>query len=147
MLAQGPKRPEFEALGGRVTFMKADFFQPQPISGAEAGLYFIRQIIHNYNDADVVRIFRAFIPALEKTDSSSSSPILINDMVLPAANTKPKVEEHALRQIDIAMLSALGAKQRTLSEFQALVKEADPRYEVCSRTVPVAWISLGEARH
>jgi hypothetical protein len=133
MLAQGPKRPEFAALGGRVTFMQSDFFQPQLIAGNEAGLYFIRQIVHNYNDADVVRIFRAFVPALEKTDnsgSSSSTPILINDMVLPAANTKTKVEEHALRQIDVAMLSALGAKQRTLSEFTTLLKEADPRYEV-----------------
>ncbi|KAI0154907.1 putative O-methyltransferase [Xylariaceae sp. FL1272] len=124
MLAQGPKRPDYPPVENRVTFMRYDFFQPQPL--VDVGLFFLRQIIHNYNDETSVRIFRSFVPAMEKR----SANLLINDIVLPAANTEPKVEEHHLRQVDIAMLNGYGAKQRTLKEFSSLLKEADERFEI-----------------
>ncbi|KAJ5266788.1 O-methyltransferase [Penicillium angulare] len=128
MLAQGPKFPGFVEVKDRVTFMQHDFFQPQPIPGSTAGLYFIRQIIHNYNDKDAAKIFLNLVPALEQ--NAGKSRILINDMVLPEANKIRKVEENALRQIDMAMLTGYGAKQRTVQEFEAVLKAADTRYEI-----------------
>lgn len=41
-----------------------------------------------------------------------------------------KFEEHGLRQLDIAMLVVLGAKQRTAREFEQPLKRADERLEV-----------------
>ena len=132
MLSQGPRREGFADLGGRVTFMQYDFYTPQPIH--DAGLFFLRQVTHNYNDETCIRIFRAFVPALEQC--ADGTALLINDMILPGANEKPKVEELALRQVDMAMLTGYGAKQRTKKEFLKLLKEADPRFEVSSYHLP-----------
>ncbi|EED13646.1 O-methyltransferase, putative [Talaromyces stipitatus ATCC 10500] len=126
MLEEGPKRADFPRVKDRVLFMQYSFYDPQPIT--DAGLFFLRQVIHNYPDDVCVKIFKSFIPALEKCDRGTS--LLINDMVLPPPNTEPKVEEHHLRQIDIHMLNGYAAKQRTLREFQHLLKQADPRLEV-----------------
>ncbi|KAI1827428.1 putative O-methyltransferase [Xylaria intraflava] len=126
MLVEGPKRADYPPVEKRVSFMQYDFNQPQPVHNA--GLFFMRQIIHNYNDETSVKIFKSFVPAMEKCSPNTS--LLINDMVLPPANTEPKVQEHHLRQIDMAMLNGYAAKQRTLKEFTDLLKEADSRFEV-----------------
>lgn len=126
MLSQGPKLPDFIHVQNRVTFMRYDFFQPQPIESA--GLFFLRQIAHNYPDDVCINIFKNFVPALEKCGPGTS--LLLNDMVLPQANTVPKVEEHLLRQLDMAMLNSYAARQRTLKEFTKLLHEADPRLKV-----------------
>lgn len=106
--------------------MQYSFYDPQPI--ADAGLFFLRQIIHNYTDDVSIKIFRSFVPAMEKC--APGTGLLINDMILPAANEITKVEEHHLRQIDLAMLNGYAAKQRTLKEFEKLLKDADERFEV-----------------
>jgi trans-aconitate methyltransferase len=126
MLSQGPKLPKFDQVQERVAFMQYDFFATQPIQHAE--LFLLRQILHNYNDDKCIRILRSFLPALEK--SALGTAILINDMILPTANTKPKVEEHALRQLDMAMLGGYAAKQRTLEEFNRLLESADSRFKI-----------------
>jgi len=112
---------------GRVSFMQYSFYEPQPVT--DAGLFFLRQVIHNYPDDVCVKIFKSFVPAMEK--SAHDTSLLINDMILPQANVEQKVEEYHLRQIDIHMLNGYAAKQRTLLEFETLLKEADPRFEVC----------------
>ncbi|TAQ89050.1 hypothetical protein B7494_g2627 [Chlorociboria aeruginascens] len=126
MLAQAFKDSKMEALKDRITFMQYDFFQPQPIHDANA--YFLRQVIHNYNDIDAIRIFRNFVPALERC--LANTPLLINDTILPQANEVSAFEEHPLRQVDMAMLVVVGAKQRTTREFLELLKKADERYTI-----------------
>lgn len=154
MLAQGrnscddnPKDRDAHANSptqSRLTFMQHDFFTPQPIR--DANVYFFRQCFHNYNDADCVRILQALVPALECC--STGTPLLINDIVLPEPGRVEltgtgaglgeegerglwtKFEEHGLRQLDIAMLVLLGAKQRTAREFEQVLRTADERFEV-----------------
>ncbi|CAG8117134.1 unnamed protein product [Penicillium olsonii] len=126
MLEQGPKRDDFSLVQDRVSFMQYSFYEPQPVT--DAGLFFLRQVIHNYPDDVCVKIFKGFVPAMEKCAADTS--LLINDMLLPPANVEPKVDEHHLRQIDIHMLNGYAAKQRTLAEFTQLLKEADERFEV-----------------
>ena len=106
--------------------MQHDFFTPQPIH--DAGAFFIRQCIHNYNDKDSTRILSGFVPALEQCDPGT--PLLINDTVLPLPGVKTRFEEHSLRQVDMAMMVGYGAKQRTEREFLKLLKDADERFEV-----------------
>lgn len=125
MLAQGRAR-NLSDIEGRISFMKHSFFHPQPISGA--GAFFIRQCTHNWCDRDVVKILKSFVPGLE--NSVPGTPLLINDTVLPVPGSKPLHEERALRQMDMLMFVVLGAKQRTAKEFEALLKEADARYEI-----------------
>lgn len=126
MLEQGPKRADYPRVADRVSFMQYSFYEPQPVT--DAGLFFLRQVTHNYPDDVCVKIFKSFVPAMEK--SSPGANLLINDMLLPPPNVEAKVEEYHLRQIDIHMLDGYAAKQRTLLEFETLLKEADPRFEV-----------------
>jgi hypothetical protein len=125
LLAQG-KAQNLSDLEGRVTFMEHDFFDPQP--ELNAGAYFIRQVVHNWNDADCVRILRNIVPAMEKC--ATNTPLLINEMILPEPGTRTRYEEHSLRQVDMLVMVSLGAKQRTLKEFQQLMHKADPRLQI-----------------
>lgn len=97
MLVEGPKLPEFKSVEKRVSFMQYDFREPQPVT--DAGLFMIRQVLHNYPDDVCVQIFKSFVPALEK--SASGTSILISEILLPEMNAEPKVQEHHLRQFDI----------------------------------------------
>jgi len=125
MLAQGEAllTPEVK---GRITFMQHDFFTPQPV--AHAGAFLVRQITHNWNDEECIKLLQNLIPALEK--SVPGTPLLINDTVLPDLGEKMAYEEYGLRQLDIAMFVVLGAKQRSEKEFRTLLKQADRRFKL-----------------
>ncbi|KAF2825226.1 O-methyltransferas-like protein [Ophiobolus disseminans] len=116
---------EFSDLNGRVTFMPHDFFTKQPVSRAAA--YLLRYITHNWSDADWIRIFRALVPALEK--SPTGTQLLINDVVLPALGEATRYHDNRMRQADILIMLVLGAKQRTEEEFRNLLSEADARFK------------------
>lgn len=125
MLAEG--RDSLSAdLAGRVTYLQHSFFEPQPIKDAAA--FLIRQCTHNWADHDVVTIFKSFVPGLE--NSSSDTPLLINDIIIPAPGTWARHQERVVRQVDMVMLVNCGAKQRTKAEFETLLKDADSRYEI-----------------
>ncbi|KAL9004068.1 MAG: hypothetical protein Q9188_003103 [Gyalolechia gomerana] len=113
-------------LRGRVTYLQHSFFEPQPTKDAAA--FLIRQCTHNWADDDVVTIFKSFVPGLEH--SSPDTPLLINDIIVPEPGTWPRHQERVVRQVDMVMLVNCGAKQRTKAEFELLLKEADPRYEI-----------------
>jgi trans-aconitate methyltransferase len=53
-----------EDLGDRVTFMKHDFFTPQPVKDAD--VYFFRAVFHNWPEKYCVRILQNLVPALKK---------------------------------------------------------------------------------
>lgn len=125
MLAEGRDSLD-DDLRGRVTFSHQSFFEPQPIKDAAA--FLIRQCVHNWADHDVVVIFKSFVPGLEQ--SSPDTPLLINDIIIPEPGTWPRHQERLVRQVDMIMLVNCGAKQRTKAEFESLLKEADPRYEI-----------------
>ncbi|EHK97155.1 putative Sterigmatocystin 8-O-methyltransferase [Glarea lozoyensis 74030] len=107
MLALGPKllTPD---LKDRISFTQASFFEPQKHLGAAA--YLIRQCTHNWADADVVRIFKSMVPALE-----GSAP----------GTTIERIWERERRHVDMVMLVCYGSKERTVKEFDKLLKEAD----------------------
>ncbi|KAK4221364.1 O-methyltransferase-domain-containing protein [Podospora fimiseda] len=131
---------------GRVTFQQHDFFQPQPVHDASA--FILRQVLHNYNDADAVKILTALVSTLEACPSTAR--LLINDIVLPESHTGDgavsKYEEHYLRRVDFCMMVALGAKQRSQSEFDQVLKTADKRFEIMNVWRNPLGIGLVEVR-
>ena len=130
MLIEGPKLLT-DDVRGRVSFKQHNFFEPQPPIGAAA--FILRQCTHNWCDGDVVNMFKAFIPALEA--SGPDTPLLINDYILPGLGAWPRHREREVRQMDMTMLISCGSKDRTEAELAALLKEADPRYEIRSAYV------------
>ncbi|VUC28458.1 unnamed protein product [Clonostachys rosea] len=126
MLDAAKHVPTNADVADRISYMKHDFFEAQPVKDAAA--FFMRQCTHNWSDRDVVRIFKGMVPGLEA--SGPGIPFLINDTIIPEPGSIPLHEERALRQMDMLMMIGLGAKQRTKAEFAALLKEADQRYEI-----------------
>ena len=125
MLTEGQKLLT-DDIRDRISFSKQSFFEPQPYKDAAA--FFLRQCVHNWANRDVVIMFKCLVPGLEA--SAPETPLLINDVVLPEAGTVPRLKEREMRQDDIAMMVIVGAKERTKAEFNALLKEADARYEI-----------------
>lgn len=107
-----------------LSFQHYDFFQPQPVY--DASVFLMRQVLHNYDDEESIKIIRAVIPAME----CCAGPLLINDLIIPKTGTIPRYQEEQLRKIDINMMVLLGAKQRSRVEWVKLIKEADERLEV-----------------
>ncbi|KAI0534671.1 O-methyltransferase [Xylaria digitata] len=125
MLAEGQKKLT-DDIRDRVGFSHHSFFDPQPCRDVAA--FLIRQCTHNWADDDCVKIFRSFVLGLE--GSNKYTPLLINDIIIPAPGEWPRHQERVVRQVDVVMLVNCGAKQRTKAEFEELLKKADPRFEI-----------------
>jgi hypothetical protein len=79
-----------EELRDRVSFMPHDFFNPQPVQGAD--VYFFRWIFHGWSDHSAVKILQSQIPALKK-----GARILINEWVMPDPSTISNWDERIMR--------------------------------------------------
>ncbi|KAM0811987.1 putative O-methyltransferase domain-containing protein [Seiridium cardinale] len=109
-----------------LTFQAHNFFSPQVLHGADA--YFLRQIMHDWPEAEAVSILRALIPALKP-----GARVLVSEYVVPA--TKRLNENQAMslldakmvRQMDLQMMAVFNSKERTVEDFAKLFAKADPR--------------------
>jgi hypothetical protein len=78
-------------VSGRVRFMAHDFFHDQPVV---AGVYFLRQIFHNWSDTYCVKILRALIPTLRP-----GARVIVNDICMPEPGSIPLWKERFLRYV------------------------------------------------
>lgn len=62
--------------GDNVSYQAHDFFDAQPIVGAD--VYFLRHVMHNHPDAECVAILRALLPALRE-----GGRVLVSEYVVP----------------------------------------------------------------
>lgn len=110
-----------------------DFFTPQPVKGARA--YSMHSILHDWSDEDGVRILENLKPALKQ----GYSRVLLNEIVLS--------EEHptlAATSMDMMMLAHLTARERTESDWKAILTRAG--FRICNiYTYPGVSESLIEA--
>ncbi|QPC72284.1 hypothetical protein HYE68_003036 [Fusarium pseudograminearum] len=112
-----------EDIRGRIDMMEYDFFTPQPIRHAD--VYLLRTILHDWPDADAVKILQGVVEAM-----CPSSRLLIMDMVLPQPGSGSKTFEAALRQKDLTMIQTFNAKEREVAEWAALLAKTDPRLKI-----------------
>ena len=80
----------------RITFMVHDFFNEQPVTGAD--LYLLRLVLHNWSDEDCVRILRALVPALK-----SGARVVVNELCLPELRSTSIFEEREMRCVKLAL--------------------------------------------
>lgn len=66
---------EYPALASRIVFAEHDFFKRQPTS---ADIFVFRHILHDWSDADCLRILRALVPTLK-----DGAKVLISEAVVP----------------------------------------------------------------
>lgn len=86
------------------------------IFDAGAKYYYLRNVLHNYPDEKCRAILRNLVDAMDK----ASSVILIDEMVLPNFGAPWQAT-----QLDITMMSALAATERTKKQWVELLQSAD----------------------
>ncbi|KAM3065297.1 hypothetical protein ACMFMG_004318 [Clarireedia jacksonii] len=114
----------------RISFQGHDFFTQQPIEGAD--VYLLRMILHDWQTVDASKILRQLIPALK----TSSSRILIMDVVLPKPGSLPATEEALFRARDMTMLQSFNSCERDLRDWEDLVTHADERFQIVNVVRP-----------
>jgi hypothetical protein len=104
----------------RLTIQGGDFFK-DALPACDA--YMLMNVIHDWTDADAVRILKAIRKAAPAT-----AKLLLIESLLPE-----KPEPHPVYMLDIVMLAVVGGRERKRSEYEALFGEAGFRLE---RVIP-----------
>jgi hypothetical protein len=118
------------ALDGRWETMPGDFFASVPAGG---DIYLLKRILHDWNDADSVRILRSCRAAM-----SDNGRVLIIDTVIPPGN-----DPHPSKLSDLAMMIVFDGKERTEDELAELLAAADLKL---NRVIPTSGsLSIVEA--
>ncbi|KAA8648044.1 hypothetical protein EYZ11_006105 [Aspergillus tanneri] len=107
----------------RIRFEVHDFFQAQPIHGAD--VYLLRQVLHNWSDKYARRILQALIPALKP-----GAKVVLNERVVPGYGEAHYLEEREVRDYDMYMLGWQNSQERTRDDWNALLQEADSRFKL-----------------
>ncbi len=102
---------EQAGLSNRCHLVGGSFFESVP-EGADA--YFMRHIIHDWDDEKSLTILRNCHTAMPE-----HSKLLVVDSVIPAGN-----EPFAGKFLDLVMLLIPGGKERTAEEFRSLFEQA-----------------------
>ena len=90
-------------------------------------IYIVRNILWNCTDEECVKIFRTFIPAMEK---NPSTVLLVNEMMSPKLGAFDRHVEQAYRRRDVTVMTMHNAKQRTEVEWKELLWKASPDFAV-----------------
>ncbi|KAL0935692.1 sterigmatocystin 8-o-methyltransferase [Colletotrichum truncatum] len=120
-----------EELKGRVSFQPHSFFEPQTL---QADLYMIKLILHDWPDAESIKILQGLTPALRP-----GSKVLFIDYVgkqgtveenAAAAAALPRSIQQMGTSTDLRMMGLFGAKERHVDAWKELFKRADKRFDV-----------------
>lgn len=100
---------ESQGVADRVSCVSGDFFTSVPAGDA----LLLSRVMHDWDDADAGRILGSCRAAMRPT-----SRLLIVDAILPERAS----QQPAAIRMDLHMLVLLGARERTASEFRALLE-------------------------
>lgn len=147
---------------GRVSFRGHDFFEPQPVRGAD--VYVFKKVLHDWPDADVSKILQAQVPALEPgarvliiehiVDRSGIDLDTGNDDTDTKAKAKtetttkgpvPRSFQRLSTATDLRMMALYNARERSLRDFRRVLRDADPRFEIVNvRIMPKSELGVFE---
>jgi hypothetical protein len=131
VVAGAPELLGQHGVATRVEIVAGSFFDTIPAGG---DLYISKNVIHDWADAEAITILSNIRAA-----ASPGSCLVLAELVLPQHN-----REFIGNWIDMEMLLAQGARERTQAEYGALLEKAGYRL---TRVVPTAGpISLVEAK-
>ena len=125
---------EQSGLSNRCEFVAGDFFQSVP-QGADA--YVLKSVIHDWNDDKSREILTTCRNAM-----SDDARLLLVERVMPQRLEATPSHQSAARS-DLTMLVALGAQERTETEFRNLLHSAG--FEL-TRIYPAGMVSVLEAK-
>ncbi|KXT14190.1 hypothetical protein AC579_2449 [Pseudocercospora musae] len=127
--AEGEQQVRSGNLGARIAdrirFQSHDFFTEQPVKSAD--VYLLRQICHNWNSDDCVRILSQIVPAM-----GPNSHVLVAEFILPTPGDMLSVNERFFRLYDINMMVLFNAMERDLAAREGSFQQADRRLKALS---------------
>ncbi|KAK8131340.1 O-methyltransferase family protein [Apiospora sp. TS-2023a] len=142
------------SVADRVSFREHSFFDPQPV---QADIYLIKLILHDWPDAECLRILRGLIPALRPGARVIILEYLGNvneeEEGKEGSGEKAGEEEAIPRSMkqygtatDVRVMALFNAKERPVSKWKSLVQEVDPRFKIEKvEAKPEAFFALIEA--
>jgi hypothetical protein len=115
----------------RVSFLPHSFFQDQPQEVADADVFFLRHILHDWPDAECLTILRNLTKCLKP-----SAKIILAEQLMPAVGEVPMSTERVMRALDMQMMVQFGSTERTLEDWKDLFRRADHRLILKGVTKP-----------
>ncbi|PVH79658.1 o-methyltransferas-like protein [Cadophora sp. DSE1049] len=100
-----------------IELMKYNFFEPQPVKGAL--IYYIRRCLHDWPDADCIKILKNIAAAMD----ASTSRLVISEVIIPEQGVDLETVWS-----DLTMMTFAGC-ERTLQQWEALLDAAGLRLE------------------
>jgi 6-hydroxytryprostatin B O-methyltransferase len=116
-------------LKSRATYQIHSFFDPQPVKGAD--VYFLRGILHDWPDADAIKIARQLVPAM-----GPNSRIVLFENVMPEFEDGSNALMHLTCALDMKMMATFNSRERTKTDWIELMKKADERLTLKKFTTP-----------
>ncbi|KAF4126250.1 O-methyltransferase [Geosmithia morbida] len=111
-------------LKDRVTFMAHNFFEPQPV---QADIYLIKLTLHDWPDAECLKILRALVPSMRK-----GAKILFVDYV--SKQETPDDLPLSIQQMgtstDLRMLAMFNTEERLVKTWTGLFEAVDDRLAI-----------------
>ena len=107
-------------LQGKVVFQAHDFFEPQPQDNNDVSVYLIRQCLQNWPDDKATLILKQLLPSIR---ANTEAKVVIMNVILPNPGEEGVGQrgKAVTRFRDMLGMQALGAKERGLEEWRALV--------------------------
>lgn len=113
-VVQDPAALSAAGLLERCEIVGGDFFRAVPPGG---GAYILKRILHDWSDAQCLRILRACREAMDVR-----SVLLVVDAVIPPGN-----DPHPAKDMDILMMALTEGRERSEAEFRDLFAQAGLR--------------------
>ncbi|CAE7021182.1 hypothetical protein CFE70_002965 [Pyrenophora teres f. teres 0-1] len=117
---------EFPAdLRSRVSFRTHNMFDPQPV---QADIYMLKWILHDWPDAESVKILQALRPALKP-----GARVVFVDYVGkqgPSEEDLPRSIHAFGTAMDLRMMALFNAKERPVEAWKGIFKQADERFDI-----------------
>ncbi|ETS85416.1 hypothetical protein PFICI_03441 [Pestalotiopsis fici W106-1] len=101
-------------LDSRISRMKHDFYNPQPLLGARA--YFLHAVLHDWPDADCIRIYFV-VERIRDAMTKGYSKLLIYEVVLP-----PKGATSFAGAIDMCLMTMTSGRERTEADWKQMIE-------------------------
>ena len=109
VIAQAQKDLAYAPCIDRLEFVSGDFFKGFVI---EAGLYVLKSIIHDWNDAESVKI----LAACRSTMKLDARLILVERLL-----GQNDANHKTTTMLDMAMMAVTGGRERSLEEYESLL--------------------------
>lgn len=102
-----------------MSFRAHDFFQPQPVHGAD--IYLLRMILHDWPDQEAYAILKNLFEAMGR-----HSLIVVMDTVLPEPGILPATTERLVRLRDLVMRQKFNARERSMDDWLEILANVSP---------------------